>query len=1063
VEIDLRQPTMVHRIFLTPGRRVMDFPRSLRVFFLDKPSVRFPQFWETPFETSQSQMVEATVLTQTETSLRFNPVRARCIRLEIGPQAAGLPWSVAELEVYGSTDPEASRRTDAVVLETTDSLTLRTAAEELRYYLGELSGRPVPVITPDMESLHPGTLYRIVDLKPLAANYDQMVASREAGKLPEGVNVERNGREVLFRAWPHRDVLWSVYEFLERQGVRWVYPDAHGDYVPEGKGVKLDMLPLRYRPSAAWRYANFGAAAWEKKPISEDYLFWLRTRWDSSWNTPVVLGGGEIPQPDSQKTPQVRGYGYPHSFSGAVPNQALEEHPNWCGMYVQEKWAERVGKENLGKRIPPSKGGPATFCMTNPQVADYVANGILEQAKGNPNATGSITLIPMDAASFCECESCAKLDGPYELEDVAFPQGGRGTPIVSESYYYFVSEVARRIEKKLPQVRIIALAYANYHRPPAKLERLPDNVIVDVCQYGARNLPLESPRSAAFVQRMEEWAKKCRKLRNYDYVLIHCESREMKMPVPLVAAIVSRAKFLRRLGALDGGSQASFNTLPYSPWNYYAYPRLLWNVETTAQELLQDFFAAYFRDAAEPMLRFYKAFEEHLTKNDIDLHVPGYDYGPVPGSLTPEVVKTMREEVKKAESPAKDWFVKERVATMREGLEWAVARLAPLDSQSKTSYPCHRLQEKILIDGKLDDAGWKTVPLSKGFYVGGTTGYALTRQSELRMAWDDEALYVAVLCREPDAGQLKPLNGKHQYGVYGEDSIEFFVAPALGDPTIYYRFAIASNGVLEGPHRYLGSMSNREPVNDSGTETAGVIGADHWCVEARIPFQKVFGRPPSAGQKWLANVSRNAWLARQTGEQATTWSCMPKANWHNYYEYNRVEFLEARLFFEEAQKTEKRLNNEFEAKYPVLLQKSSTVEDVFKAVQGAEDLCKLQETVDGKPRSLVSMGSYPDFTKGWEGFVPLKQPPLAFEVCWTRPVRFDTLLIRWPGLNSYSSKYSVECWDGARYRLVAAEDDNTLATAAYRFEPVTTDRLRLCLYAPAPLKAIEAYDLSAKR
>ena len=68
----------------------------------------------------------------------------------------------------------------------------------------------------------PPEVSRIVDLKPLAATVEAMEENRRAGRLPEGVNVERDGREVRFRAWPYENVLNSVWEFLERQGVRWV-------------------------------------------------------------------------------------------------------------------------------------------------------------------------------------------------------------------------------------------------------------------------------------------------------------------------------------------------------------------------------------------------------------------------------------------------------------------------------------------------------------------------------------------------------------------------------------------------------------------------------------------------------------------------------------------------------------------------------------------------------------------------------------------------------------------------------------------------------------------------
>ena len=44
---------------------------------------------------------------------------------------------------------------------------------------------------------------------------------RNGLKLPDGVSVERDGREALFKAWPYRNVTYSAWEFLRRQGVIW--------------------------------------------------------------------------------------------------------------------------------------------------------------------------------------------------------------------------------------------------------------------------------------------------------------------------------------------------------------------------------------------------------------------------------------------------------------------------------------------------------------------------------------------------------------------------------------------------------------------------------------------------------------------------------------------------------------------------------------------------------------------------------------------------------------------------------------------------------------------------
>jgi hypothetical protein len=200
-------------------------------------------------------------------------------------------------------------------------------------------------------------------------------------------------------------------------------------------------------------------------------------------------------------------------------------------------------------------------------------------------------------------------------------------------------------------------------------------VVIDVCQYGPSNLPMDSPKNAAMRRRMEEWAHKCAHLQNYDYVLILGHGRTVKMPLPMVRGIVSRAQFLHGLGALNGGSQASHAEMRYCPWNYYAYARMLWNVELTEEQVLEHFFTAYFQEAAGPMRGYYRMLEDHVVGNDISLQGASYGCWPAEGCLTPELAREMLARLDEADRLARYWVVKRRLRTMREGLLWTAEKL----------------------------------------------------------------------------------------------------------------------------------------------------------------------------------------------------------------------------------------------------------------------------------------------------------------------------------------------------------------------------------------------------
>jgi hypothetical protein len=681
IAIDLGQEAIIHRLFFTPGKAQGGAPRSLKVVLAGRAVGHGAP-------TTLNVTLPAG---RRDVNLFFDPVITRRVRLE-ATAPSDQPWSIAEVEIYGTFDPAAFRPVDAVTVEASAAPPLRRAAEDLRYYLGELSGRPLPVVGPDQADAFTGTLYRIVDLKPLAATREEMETSRQSGKIPATeVNVEREGRQVLFKAWPYANVRSSVWAFLERQGVRWLYPDDHGDWVRAGQGVDLACLPLHYTPSAARRYANFGMAEKTASGTNDPaFLFWWRNGYNSTWGGAqrLALGGEEMPPslhgflPYKQWRDEYKeGFdGYPHNFASVLPDRIIDRHPDWWGS---------AG----GKRAPPSRGGPAV-CMTSPGLIQFVVDKAIGVTAGR-ESTAVLSLLPMDDARFCECPRCQALYEPREKPTV--PWVAYPTLMASDAYYYFVAEVAKGIRAARPKVRILALAYANVHSPPRKIDRLPDNVMVEVCQYGAPDLPMSSPANAAMKACMDQWHRRCDRLEHYDYALLNENPQSFVMPVPLVTAMADHARYLRGLEALGGGTQADQGGVPYSPWNHYAYPRLLWNSQRTAGDLLEEFFSGYFREAKRPMLAYYRTLEDHLIHDDVSLHPQGnYQYGVTEGAFSYSVLVAMRKHLEQAEKAASSWVVAQRVARMREGFEWVLKEscLTAADLDDPSRFP------EIPLDGK---------------------------------------------------------------------------------------------------------------------------------------------------------------------------------------------------------------------------------------------------------------------------------------------------------------------------------------------------------------------------
>lgn len=888
--IDLGQEAVVHRIYvLAPPPAKLQVSFRLRAeddpaAVLDFPGVEPPKWMGAEKKK--------------ELSLKFNPVRGRYITLK------GLT-EAAEIEVYGSTDKAAMEKGDAVVLPAGAPAVLQMAAEELRYYLGELAGRPVPIVPPEWEAEYPGTLYRIEDLKPLARTYEEMLASLKAGKLPsggpmydtvvspytmrlpDGVNVERDGRAVVFRAWPYRNVAYSVWEFLRRQGVVWSHPDMHGDYVPAGKGVDLGVLPLRYRPAADRRYANFAVGQFFATPPPDDLLFFLRS-YDSDWSTirAVWKADEEVPPlpqrrvltPKEVKADYTEGFeGYPHNFNNVIPARILEQYPDWCGMGAD------------GKRLTPSQGGRVTFCMTNPQAAQFVADKVLAFVGDNLQCMACFNLLPMDGCSYCQCERCVAMYKP--LEPTALPYVPLSPYYVSDAYYTFVAEVARRVAAKAPRVRIGALAYADVHAPPRKIDKLPDNVWVEVVQYGSRNLPMSSPANAAMRACQETWARKCVHLTNYEYALIHGEWAIPPMPIPLVSAIVDRSRFLQQLGAWNGGTQSMMKCLPHNPWNHYAYARLMWDMRPSADQITEEFFTAYYRQAKASMLAYYRALEKHLIGSNVNLQDFAYDQGPNPDAFPPALAATLRDRLAEAGKIPTPWYVQRRIKTAAQDLEWGVAHsahrsmdMAAALANGKKSYTCRRRQGAIVVDGKLDDEAWKTAAVTGGFSTPkDNQRVADAEQTDFRMLWDDENLYVAVRCSNPKAGSLKETEA-----VWGTDNFEWFLVPERTYTAHVYQTAVSAFGRTFGPERHFHDQWHKDPDwHAEGLKTAVQRGDGFWTCEMVLPFKALKEGAPKAKDCWRTNICRSA---GNGVEHSSSWSSLPYGMWHAYRDFDFIVF-----------------------------------------------------------------------------------------------------------------------------------------------------------------------------
>lgn len=132
-------------------------------------------------------------------------------------------------------------------------------------------------------------------------------------------------------------------------------------------------------------------------------------------------------------------------------------------------------------------------------------------------------------------------------------------------------------------------------------------------------------------------------------------------------------RFMYEHGIRYVGTQASEH-FSVNPWNYYAYAELSWHLNKPPGEILDEFFTAYYREYAQPMLAFYRTLADHLIQNDIPLKGTTFffSYTPTPGAFPRHITSKMEDFLSRAERRAKSWVVKERVAEARKAFQWTL-------------------------------------------------------------------------------------------------------------------------------------------------------------------------------------------------------------------------------------------------------------------------------------------------------------------------------------------------------------------------------------------------------
>lgn len=212
-------------------------------------------------------------------------------------------------------------------------------------------------------------------------------------------------------------------------------------------------------------------------------------------------------------------------------------------------------------------------------------------------------------------------------------------------------------------------------------------------------------------------------------------------------------------------------------------------------------------------------------------------------------------------------------------------------------YEVRRARQTIVIDGKLDDAGWKAAgAIEFRFPWEQQTG--AKQKTTARVLWNDEFLFLGYDCEDTD---IVAHYAERDDPTYKDDAVELFLNP---DPSQdwYYGMEMNARAVLYD-YFYAFPRMLLKRVNFSGVQiathlrgTLNVTGDkdEGWSLEVAIPwsnFEELAKQlPPRPGSVWTANLNR--WDGTEPNRRLSLWSDsgLEQAHPHNPKRFGELVF-----------------------------------------------------------------------------------------------------------------------------------------------------------------------------
>ena len=435
----------------------------------------------------------------------------------------------------------------AIVLCDNASNSEKTAAEELKEYLRQISGAELPLV--NSKDLEDGR-------KHIFIGFNKEYAALCGVETPEDDNEGYTYRTVGDNIWIYggkkRGTMYGAYSFLENEfGVRWYTMDY--TKIPKANSWRLKNLCHSEEPVARFRfdqYYNVDHGDWQAHNKCNS-AYWV----------------------DENRYGGLSSYWEGHTFRIFIsPEGYFAEHPEYFSL-------------REGVRRPD-----AQLCLSNPEVLQICIDKMKYTIQTNP-LFDIYSMSQNDNPFPCQCDKCRAIEEQY---------GGHSGLIL-----WFVNQVADAIKPLYPDKYIGTFAYMYSRKPPVGIVPR-DNVVIRLCSLECcRAHPIEEcEHNRSFMSDIENWSKIAPNIYIWDYVV---NFSQYVAPFPNFNVLAENIKTFQKYNVIGIRQQANYQSIggEFSDLKAWVLSKLLWNPYQDTRELVSQFINDYYGEAAPYIQRYF--------------------------------------------------------------------------------------------------------------------------------------------------------------------------------------------------------------------------------------------------------------------------------------------------------------------------------------------------------------------------------------------------------------------------------------------------------------------------